>query len=90
MVSAESGMRLQTQLERAVASRPPNITKVRLEVSRVLAMSSVGFEALLRLHRSCRDAKLTLTMTRPSPEFMGLLARMGFDRLFRIESHAAV
>jgi anti-anti-sigma regulatory factor len=49
-------------------------------------MSSAGFEALLRLHRTCRDAGVELCMTQPTAEFMGLLARMGFDRLFAIES----
>ena len=87
MVSAEAGQRLQAQLERAVTSRDRAISHVRLDVSRVLAMSSAGFEALLRLHRTCRDASVELRMSAPSAEFMGLLARMGFDRLFSIESH---
>jgi anti-anti-sigma factor len=86
MVSAEAGHRLQAQFEKAVASRPRGTSRVLLEVSRVLAMSSAGFEALLRLHRTCRDAEIELVMTQPSSEFLGLLTRMGFDRLFAIES----
>lgn len=88
MVSAEAGQRLQSQFERAIASRPRDTSRVRLEVSRVLAMSSAGFEALLRLHRTCRDADVSLVMTQPTSEFLGLLTRMGFDRLFSIESRA--
>ena len=47
--------------------------------------SLAGFEALLRLHRACRDAKLPLEMSRPTGEFMELLTRMGFDRLFAVQ-----
>lgn len=86
MVSAEAGQRLQAQFERAVASRAAGVSRVRLDVTRVLAMSSAGFEALLRLHRTCRDADVELYMTQPNAEFMSLLSRMGFDRLFSIES----
>ncbi len=88
VVSAEAGQRLQSQFERAVAARARDTRRVRLEVSRVMAMSSAGFEALLRLHRTCRDANLELVMTPPTAEFLGLLTRMGFDRLFAIESRA--
>jgi anti-anti-sigma factor len=88
MISAEAGQRLQVQFERAVAARARETRHVRLEVSRVVAMSSAGFEALLRLHRTCRDAGIELVMTPPSAEFLGLLTRMGFDRLFAIESRA--
>lgn len=88
MVSAEAGQRLQVQFERAVASKPHGTSRVRLEVSRVQAMSSAGFEALLRLHRTCKDASVELVMTQPTAEFLGLLTRMGFDRLFAIESRA--
>ena len=89
MVSAEAGQRLQAQFERAIASRARGTERVRLEVSRVLAMSSAGFEALLRLHRTCRDAGVELVMTPPTSEFLGLLTRMGFDRLFAIESRVS-
>ncbi|MBU3728755.1 MAG: STAS domain-containing protein [Phycisphaerales bacterium] len=88
MISAEAGQRLQIQLERAVASRDRIVSHVRLDVSRVLAMSSAGFEALLRLHRTCRDARIELRVSAPGAEFLGLLTRMGFDRLFAIESRA--
>lgn len=90
MVSAEAGQRLQAHFERAISTRPGGVLRVRLDVSRVVAMSSAGFEALLRLHRTCRDAEIDLCMTQPTAEFMGLLSRMGFDRLFSIESRAAV
>jgi anti-anti-sigma regulatory factor len=86
MVSAEAGQRLQSQFERTVAARARETRRVRLEVSRVVAMSSAGFEALLRLHRTCKDAGIELVMTPPTAEFLGLLTRMGFDRLFAIES----
>lgn len=89
MVSAEAGQRLHAQFERAVASRQRGTSHVRLDVSRVLAMSSAGFEALLRLHRNCQEAELALVMTPPTGEFLRLLTRMGFDRLFAIESRAA-
>ena len=89
VISAEAGHRLQVHLERAIAARDPHATRARLNVSRVLAMSSAGFEALLRLHRACRDAKVELCMTQPTADFMGLLARMGFDRLFSIETGAS-
>ena len=89
VVSAEAGTRLQGYFERAVATRGPNAARVRLDVSRVLAMSSAGFEALLRLHRACRDAGVELRMSQPTTEFMSLLERMGFDRLFSIESGAS-
>jgi len=88
MVSAEAGQRLQSQFERAVAARARETRRVRLEVSRVVAMSSAGFEALLRLHRTCRDAEIELVMSAPGAEFQGLLTRMGFDRLFAIEARA--
>ena len=89
VVSAEAGNRLQAHFERAVAGRDRQAVRVRLDVSSVLAMSSAGFEALLRLHRTCRDAGVELCMTQPTAEFMGLLVRMGFDRLFAIESRVA-
>lgn len=89
VVSAEAGQRLQGHLERAVGSRPRETARVRLDVSRVLAMSSAGFEAMLRLHRTCKDSGLELCMTQPTGEFMGLITRMGFDRLFSIESRAS-
>lgn len=88
MVSAEAGPRLRAQFERALAARPSGTSRVRLDVSRVVAMSSAGFEALLRLHRTCRDAEVALVMTPPTPEFLALLTRMGFDRLFAVESRA--
>jgi anti-anti-sigma regulatory factor len=86
VVSAEAGQRLQGHLEHAIGSRPRETVRVRLDVSRVLAMSSAGFEALLRLHRTCKDAGVELCMTQPTSEFMGLITRMGFDRLFSIEA----
>lgn len=89
MVSAEAGQRLQSQFERAIATRSGGISRVRLDVSRVVAMSSAGFEALLRLHRTCRDAGVELRMSQPSAEFMSLLTRMGFDRLFPIDARAS-
>lgn len=88
VVSAEAGQRLQGYFERAVHGRPKGVVRVRLDVSSVLAMSSAGFEALLRLHRACRDAGVELSMTQPTAEFMALVTRMGFDRLFAIEARA--
>jgi len=85
IVNAEAGMRLQAYFDHAVRHRAASVGRVRLDVSRLMAMSSAGFEALLRLHRACRDAKLPLEMSRPTGEFMELLTRMGFDRLFAVQ-----
>lgn len=76
---------LQRGFDAAVRTRPREARRCRVDVSRVSAMSSSGFEALLLLHGACRDAGLPLVFSKPTAEFQQLLSRMGFLRLLRVE-----
>ncbi|MEY4182965.1 MAG: hypothetical protein RLZZ217_1591 [Planctomycetota bacterium] len=77
---------LATDIEQAMKRRPQELGTVALEVSAVTAMCSSGFEALLLLYRLCKDGSLPLSIRAPKPEYHQLLQRMGFTRLFTVES----
>jgi anti-anti-sigma regulatory factor len=77
---------LRSDIEQAMKRRPQELGTVALEVSAVTAMCSSGFEALLLLYRLCKDGSLPLSIRAPKPEYHQLLQRMGFTRLFTIES----
>ena len=84
-IDSDCALQLRAELVRAIETLRPEIKSVRLDVSQVLAMSSRGFEALIRLHTSCRDRELKLTLSKLTPTFHRLLERMGFLRLFTVE-----
>lgn len=84
-IDSDCALQLRTELVRAIEALPLEIKSVRLDVSQVLAMSSRGFEALIRLHTCCRDRGLHLTLSKLTPTFHRLLERMGFLRLFAVE-----
>jgi anti-anti-sigma factor len=76
---------LRSDIEQAMKRRPQDLTAVVLEVGAVTAMCSSGFEALLLLYRLCKDGSLPLSIRGPRPEYLQLLQRMGFTRLFTVE-----
>ncbi|MSR70122.1 MAG: anti-sigma factor antagonist [Phycisphaerales bacterium] len=84
-IDAERAIQLKAEIAHALQTVPGDVRTVRLDVSRVLAMSSRGFESLLQLHRSCRDRGWSLTLSKLTPTFQQLLDRMGFLRLFIVE-----
>jgi len=77
---------LRNDIEQAMKRRPTETRDVVLEVGSVTAMCSSGFEALLLLYRLCKDGALPLKLRGPKPEYYQLLQRMGFTRLFAIDS----
>ncbi|MSR18968.1 MAG: STAS domain-containing protein [Phycisphaerales bacterium] len=85
VIESTNCLALRKAIDAALRSRPSDITRVRLEPRNLTAMSSAGFEALLLLHRTCKEAGLALLVGKPTSEFGTLLARMGFLRLLKVD-----
>ncbi len=84
-IDSDCAIQLRDELQGAIDAVAPGVTRVLLDVSQLLAMSSRGFESFLQLHTSCRARGLELTLSKLTPTFHRLLDRMGFLRLFVIE-----
>ena len=85
IISIDQAESLGDEFKRTISALPTSTTTVHLDVTKVVGMSSRGFEALLALRRSCESRNLKLTVSQLQPTFHRLLARMGFLRLLGID-----
>ncbi len=85
VIDSDLAAALRGDIEQAMKRRPADTTAVVVDVSEINAMCSAGFESLLLLYRLCKDASLKLSLRGPRPEYLQLLQRMGFLRLFTVE-----
>lgn len=83
-INSDDALLLLVDFRKLVDTMPPEIKTVHLEISEVLGMSSRGFEALLILHQGCTTKGVELCVSKLTPLFHRLLARMGFLRLLKI------
>lgn len=83
-INSDDALLLLADFRKLIDTMPPEIKTVHLEISEVLGMSSRGFEALLVLHQGCTARGIEISVSKLTPLFHKLLARMGFLRLLKI------
>ncbi len=86
-INSEDAVRLKEEFSGILGGLSPSVRAIALDFSEVLAMSSRGFESLLFLHHGCIEKSVPLSISKITPTFQRLLARMGFLRLLKVDEN---